>query len=526
MTHTHSFLLSGNSEGWVYGGKTNFTPLFKPVLFTLFLRLLAYLAGYTLRRHGFVTMAPLNNKNLQLKFHVFNPHTHPHTQARSSEPPLVWIHGFGIGIVPYVSQLVKWRIQYPNRALVVPELTFLGTQSSWGISDVTSLPSMSQLCEEILLQIQAVARSSHTYTHTVQFDVAAHSYGTAVASVLLRQVRTIAELKGAIHRTQRAELDDSGVLPHSMLDELCVMKVRRVALFDPVCFLTQLSKASQLVYLNPWQVTYPDHTSCRPPPPLHMTRRALYEFGKWCLCRVLLWLRLCVCSYVVFTDVGSVWANTRQMHGVDYVERGDIVSKGSQAMIVTAEEDLILAGSAVRRYLQKINTMHTQGPDQTRSRGALRSIHISGAHGACLADEDVVRQMTSFLFASEHVRSTVSFDAKNLKIHEFEKYSHDDDESTPTGSDSSGSTLVTIADKEPCAQTSTHTLKSSKSEIVLPGGWRAPYASLPTRDDLNVYHIIYQQVIVHNTSHADTHTNTPCGNGCVYESLREYSTQT
>uniref|UniRef100_A0A0G4HF41 AB hydrolase-1 domain-containing protein n=1 Tax=Chromera velia CCMP2878 TaxID=1169474 RepID=A0A0G4HF41_9ALVE len=156
----------------------------------------------------------------------------------------------------------------------------------------------------------------------IRYDVVGHSYGTALGSCFWKRYRH---------------------------------EINTITLMDPVCFIAQLPKIGQLVELMPWNVKFLDMEVPAPPPadaPLFKRVRALAH----------LWLHrahelflLMVYWVALFTDSGTVWTATRQLHPDCFVDTGELFDLEDRLLVVFAKEDLIVAARPGYEHCKRMN---------------------------------------------------------------------------------------------------------------------------------------------------------------------------
>ncbi|CAE6340521.1 unnamed protein product [Rhizoctonia solani] len=86
--------------------------------------------------------------------------------------PFLFLHGIGIGLFPYVPLLLSYSTTHPNTPIVVPELL--------SISGRITRPPLSP--HEFLSALESIFQHHNIQT----YNLAAHSYGTSLASLLIR----------------------------------------------------------------------------------------------------------------------------------------------------------------------------------------------------------------------------------------------------------------------------------------------------------------------------------------------------
>lgn len=94
-------------------------------------------------------------------------------------PPLLFLHGIGIGLLPYVAMLVGYSKKHPETPIIVPEIL--------SISFRLTRPPLSQ--DEFVEALVSIFEF-----HNIQeYAVAGHSYGTALAAGIIRATKPPAE---------------------------------------------------------------------------------------------------------------------------------------------------------------------------------------------------------------------------------------------------------------------------------------------------------------------------------------------
>uniref|UniRef100_A0A0G4FB85 AB hydrolase-1 domain-containing protein n=1 Tax=Chromera velia CCMP2878 TaxID=1169474 RepID=A0A0G4FB85_9ALVE len=224
---------------------------------------------------------------------------------------------------------------------------------------------------------------------------------------------------------------------------------RRCALGDPICFFIQASKIAQLVHLPPWRIGFPDMRACRRAEAekkaelvsegeeegkrgfwrlgpswdqegihedvsggdekLEEAERRAQEASKsfvsfaagaalskardeisMYLDRAAIMKSLLVYWFFVFTDFGTVWTTSRQMHGHEYIDRGELMKLGNNLLVVLADTDLVVPGPAVYGYIQRFNAEAKEEEDK------VRAIMARGGHGSCWTEQSA-NEIASFL---------------------------------------------------------------------------------------------------------------------------------
>eukprot|EP00915_Cephaloidophora_sp_WS-2016_P012009 GHVH01017469.1.p1 GENE.GHVH01017469.1~~GHVH01017469.1.p1 ORF type:complete len:1063 (+),score=135.67 GHVH01017469.1:210-3398(+) len=238
------------------------------------------------------------------------------------------------------------------------------------------------------------------------FDLVAHSYGTAVASCVIKCYTN---------------------------------NIKQVCLLDPICWILQLTKKAQLCALSPWEVKLFDR-SYSPQSLSYISRssgNALYKkygvnavdlngrpvdapsiFFRWI--SVVAWLFGCIPTwfdwivdrlllyvywYAVYRDFGTRWTTGRQMQGHEYIDEGvlgDLAVSG-KLMVVIGMKDLIVSSHSVVQHLNKKSI-------DMRPRLIVNNDH----HGICLVRRHVLSEMLN------HIDGGLSDEVTDLRKHNDE----------------------------------------------------------------------------------------------------------
>ncbi|CAE6426492.1 unnamed protein product [Rhizoctonia solani] len=151
----------------------------RPVVWYLVVCIVDTISSTILKYHGFIHFsAPVP---------VFPPRLHTLFSPRSPSPvlsywykpgtsrqptPLLFLHGIGIGLFPYVPLLIAYSKVHPDAGILVPE--FLN------ISGRITRPPLSPR------QFQSALGTIFHYHQITSYNLAGHSYGTGLSSILIR----------------------------------------------------------------------------------------------------------------------------------------------------------------------------------------------------------------------------------------------------------------------------------------------------------------------------------------------------
>ncbi|KAG9086093.1 hypothetical protein FRC07_013208 [Ceratobasidium sp. 392] len=151
-------------------------------------------------------------------------------ENQDTYPPLLFLHGIGIGLFPYTALLTGFAKKHPAAPIIIPEIL--------NISSRLTRPPPSQ--EDFRCAISEIFRH-----HNIQeYSITAHSYGTALAAGIIRSTNN-----------QTSSTDSS--LP-------LLPAPRSLTLLDPICLLLHLpSVARNFLYR----------------PPKHANEHELYYFA-------------------------------------------------------------------------------------------------------------------------------------------------------------------------------------------------------------------------------------------------------
>jgi len=252
--------------------------------------------------------------------------------------------------------------------------------------DVSSTPTVRQIAESVssFLSSRLLTESSG---EAPQVDILGHSFGTAVASALVR------ELEGT-------DEDHEQLAPRRV-------RLRRAVLMDPMCFIPGISKQVQLLRRTPRDLaeelvaeTAPGSTGPsagevlssvfnKPKPNLEAQsmdeEAAAEERRKWVIYQTYFF------NYFIFRDLVYCWVNLRALQGPEYLDRGLLrqCNRDGRLLTVLAETDTMIPASLLREELSDA----PQGSD-----AGVMWLPIVG-HGACQHRADVVERISRFLAA-------------------------------------------------------------------------------------------------------------------------------
>ncbi|CAE7309662.1 nutA [Symbiodinium sp. KB8] len=212
----------------------------------------------------------------------------------------------------------------------------------------------------------------------LEVDILAHSFGTAVASALVREM----------------EARKSSGEP---------VTVRRTVLMDPMCFIPGISKQAQLLRRTPqdvamellaestngpaptmWEVL--QNVVKKPEPCVDKLDQeaAAVERRKWIIFQTYFF------NYFIFRDLVYCWVNSRALHGPEYLDRGLLRQMNQQGRLLTilAETDTMIPAAQLYKELSA---------DGVKPAGVMWLATVG--HGACQHRLDVVDRIRSFLMS-------------------------------------------------------------------------------------------------------------------------------
>uniref|UniRef100_A0A7S1P5Z3 AB hydrolase-1 domain-containing protein n=2 Tax=Vitrella brassicaformis TaxID=1169539 RepID=A0A7S1P5Z3_9ALVE len=245
------------THGFRYG-ETRMEAFYRPLVLVLAVRLVSLTCRLVLQAVGWRLRSPRGD--YMMEYFVYDPRSAADKAAGKTmdPPPVLLVHGFGLGVIYYfpllmslwfqsspLCQWISWGIFFkkreapsPLRPMVFVEMQWIGLYPH-GDFDLARCPTMMQSVEEMvaflehekLVSSEAVIRMETAWAQRhgkgaqvqidTQVDVFCQSYGTGVVSLLHRRFPGL---------------------------------IRRALLFDPICFIPQLTKKAQLTQLTPLQV--------------------------------------------------------------------------------------------------------------------------------------------------------------------------------------------------------------------------------------------------------------------------------
>ncbi|KAG8740381.1 hypothetical protein FRC10_004390 [Ceratobasidium sp. 414] len=171
--------------------------------------------------------------------------------------PLLFLHGIGIGLFPYVPLLRGYSKKHPDVPIIVPEIL--------SISSRLTLPPPSQ--EEFLGAIRDIFEH-----HGIrEYSITAHSYGTALAAGIVRLTNRSSPMNNNLASTT------SGVARSEHTSSL--FPPQSLTLLDPICLLLHLpSVARNFLYRPPRQANEHElyYFACTDPGVAHALSRHFF----------------------------------------------------------------------------------------------------------------------------------------------------------------------------------------------------------------------------------------------------------
>ncbi|CAE7584378.1 nutA [Symbiodinium natans] len=245
---------------------------------------------------------------------------------------------------------------------------------------VTRVPVRGDLAKiPTVRQISAAVAAYLAERPGIQVDILAHSFGTAVASALVREM----EARKAC--------------------DLTSVTVRRTVLMDPMCFLPGISKQAQLLRRTPHDVAMEllaESNGLSVAPTMWEVLRSIVnkpepfidklgqeaaaaERRKWIIFQIYFF------NYFIFRDLVYCWVNSRALHGPEYLDRGLLrqMNRQNRLLTILAETDTMIPAAQLHKELSQ----------DCESAGVMW-LHTVG-HGACQQRQDVVDRIQSFLMA-------------------------------------------------------------------------------------------------------------------------------
>ncbi|CAJ1432000.1 unnamed protein product, partial [Effrenium voratum] len=278
------------------------------------------------------------------------------------EPMLVVLHGYGRGLASPLFEDMLPALER-RRVLIVDCGWLLATRVP--LRNLAETPTVRQIAEQV----------SSFLARRGEVDLLAHSFGTAVASALLRQMAKEASVSA-----------------------------RRVVLMDPMCFIPGISKQAQLLQRSPedlaaellseslpgssgpsyWEVL--QNLVIKPEPCIESEdeEAAAEERRKWIIFQIYFFY------YFIFRDLVYGWVNNKALHGPEYLDRGLLAGMNREGRLLTilAETDTMIPAAQLRRELA--------GPGDASDSGGVMWLPTVG-HGACQHREDVTERIRTFL---------------------------------------------------------------------------------------------------------------------------------
>jgi len=310
--------------------------------------------------------------------------------AADAEPPLVVLHGYGRGLAsPLFEKIVP---ELGRRSVIIVDCSWLLVARVPKSADVTRTPTVREIAAAVACYLSDRIGIDGT---ALEVDLLAHSFGTAVASALAR------ELAEAGHR--RGPLDHSGGSAPSRP----AVAVRRAVLMDPMCFLPGITKQAQLLRRMPRDLAAElvEESSPGAPTPSYrevlgaVVRRphpsptpsdeatAARERRRWVIFQTYFFF------YFIFRDLVYSWVNLRSLQGPDYLDRGYLrnLNRHGRLLTVLAETDTMIPAPLLR------DDLSAEAP--VGSAGGVLWLPTVG-HGACQHRDDVVERINTFLAAA------------------------------------------------------------------------------------------------------------------------------
>ncbi|KAH7317492.1 hypothetical protein B0J17DRAFT_622110 [Rhizoctonia solani] len=152
----------------------------RPVVWYLIVCAVDMISAAILHSFGFIHFAG-SVHTFPPRLHTFFSSPSPATQlsywykpARNSKSatPFLFLHGIGIGVLPYLPLIISYSKTHPDAPIIVPELL--------SISGRITRPPLS------LHEFQSALEAIFQKHKVSQYNLAAHSYGTGLASILIR----------------------------------------------------------------------------------------------------------------------------------------------------------------------------------------------------------------------------------------------------------------------------------------------------------------------------------------------------
>mmetsp|Transcript_155074 Transcript_155074/g.497187 ORF Transcript_155074/g.497187 Transcript_155074/m.497187 type:complete len:516 (+) Transcript_155074:145-1692(+) len=308
---------------------------------------------------------------------------------RDGETPLLVLHGYGRGLA---SPLFKEFLpQLARKVVVIVECPWLLVTRVPFADDITGTPSVREIARGVagflakrFLAERGGAEESHEQVPAMEIDILGHSFGSAVASALVR------ELAGDGPERER-----------------CTLAVRRVVLMDPMCFMPGITKQAQLLQRPPKDLAIELLEEAVPGSPGPSCWEIFrYGFLRPDLCRSVddegaaarerrhwVLFQTYFFNCFIFRDLMYSWVNSRVLHGSEYLDRGHLrsLNRSGRMLTVLAETDLMIPAALLR------DDLASEAP--ASAAGGVLWLPIVG-HGACQHLPEVTERIRSFLSAS------------------------------------------------------------------------------------------------------------------------------
>eukprot|EP00931_Biecheleriopsis_adriatica_P104914 TRINITY_DN79525_c0_g1_i1.p1 TRINITY_DN79525_c0_g1~~TRINITY_DN79525_c0_g1_i1.p1 ORF type:complete len:495 (+),score=91.86 TRINITY_DN79525_c0_g1_i1:34-1485(+) len=300
-----------------------------------------------------------------------------HRKQDGEEPTLVVLHGYGRGLA---SPLFEQMLPNLNRgSMIIVDCPWLLVTRVPGDGDLTEVPTVRQIASAVAGFL--AERFDDTES---EVDLLAHSFGTAVASALARELEA--------HKGQSRKR----------------VHLRRAVLMDPMCFIAGISKQAQLLRRTPRDLAtelVEEAAPGSPGPSAGEVIRSIVNKPKPCMCDELdeetaakerrKWViyQTYFFNYFIFRDLVYCWVNLRALQGPEYLDRGLLrdLNKRGRLLTVLAETDTMIPAPQLRDELSS--------DVPSGSSGGIMWLPTVG-HGACQHREDVVDRIRRFLSAA------------------------------------------------------------------------------------------------------------------------------
>eukprot|EP01068_Selenidium_serpulae_P011376 Selendium_serpulae@DN5648_c0_g1_i1.p1 len=367
-----------------------------------------------------------------LRFYTWSP------QSRSQNKPLVFLHGFGFGLVPYIPCLLffwaKERFYKPaemRRHLIFPEFGWLGCTPLGNLYSTDALSGLLwdfagrlagdnlSVPAEVNVQMPNVNAQKRIFCFLAALggfvelweefiDFPTNSQPTTgfhkvsprkrfkgLPGLSLPSMTEIVEnIKCVVETTTGSSDKKWDLVAHSygtaVASCLCSTnwaKVDRAVLIDPICFTPHLAKKAQLVRQRPWNVILYDRPLATAEAG-SMSLRGRVSHGVARFWEALTDRMLLIVYWLaVYRDFGTVWTTCRQLHGPEYLDRGKLPKLGENLLIVVSGKDLINPADALVKFVETLDTANRP-----------RIIYEpSSHHGVTIAYPRILNMVTDFV---------------------------------------------------------------------------------------------------------------------------------